>query len=121
MCSVREIRCTQPSRRTIHSLYRRRCGRQAKVQRWGNSLGLRILSGLAEEVGLGSGTEVSFTAEDGELFLRPSLLTGLRLPDLLAGITPANIHGSVDSGDAVGNEAFRCLQLLCLSVVIWCG
>ena len=63
----------------------------ARRQKWGNSLGVRIPRGLAEEVGLGAGTEVSLTAKDGEL---------------LAGVTPENIHPSVDTGDAVGAEAF---------------
>jgi antitoxin MazE len=79
---------------------------QTKVQKWGNSLGVRIPRGLAEEVGLGAGTEVSLTAKDGELVLRPSVPTRLRLPDLLARITPENIHASIDSGDALGAEAF---------------
>jgi antitoxin MazE len=79
---------------------------QTRVQKWGNSLGLRIPRGLADEVGLGVGTEVSLTAKDGELILKPSLPSRLRLADLLAGITPENIHASVDTGDAVGSEAF---------------
>jgi antitoxin MazE len=78
---------------------------QTRVQKWGNSLGVRIPRGLADEVGLGAGTEVSLTAKDGELVLRPSLPSRLRLADLLAGITPDNIHASVDTGDAVGSEA----------------
>ena len=79
---------------------------QTRAQKWGNSLGVRIPRGLADEVGLGAGTEVSLTAKDGELVLRPSLPNRLRLADLLAGITPENIHASVDTGDAVGSEAF---------------
>ena len=79
---------------------------QTKVQKWGNSLGVRIPRGLAEEVGLGAGTEVSLTAKDGELVLRPAVPSRLRLADLLAGVTPDNIHASVDTGDAVGAEAF---------------
>ena len=79
---------------------------RTRVQKWGNSLGVRIPRGLAYEVGLGAGTEVSLTAKDGELVLRPSLPSRLRLADLLAGITPDNIHASVDTGDAVGSEAF---------------
>jgi antitoxin MazE len=75
-----------------------------KVQKWGNILGVRIPRGLAEEVGLGAGTEteVSLIAKDGELVLRPSLPTRLRLSDLLAGITPENIHASIDTGDELG-------------------
>jgi len=38
--------------------------------------------------------------------LRPSVPSRLRLADLLAGVTPENIHLSVDTGDAVGAEAF---------------
>jgi antitoxin MazE len=79
---------------------------QTRVQKWGNSLGVRIPRGLADEVGLGAGMEVSIIAKDGELVLRPSLPSRLRLADLLAGITPENIHASVDTGDAVGSEAF---------------
>ena len=79
---------------------------QTKVQKWGNSLGVRIPRGLAEEVGLGAGTEVSLTAKDGELVLRPAVPNRLRLADLLAGVTPENIHTSVDTGAAVGAEAF---------------
>jgi antitoxin MazE len=79
---------------------------QTRVQKWGNSLGVRIPRGLADEVGLGAGTEVSLTAKDGELVLRPSLPSRLRLADLLAGITPENINASVDTGDTVGSEAF---------------
>lgn len=67
---------------------------------------MRIPRGLADELGLGAGTEVSLTAKDGELVLRPCLPSRLRLADLLAGITPENIHASVDTGDAVGSEAF---------------
>ena len=79
---------------------------RTKVQKWGNSLGVRIPRGLAEEVGLGAGTEVSLTAKDGELVLRPAVPIRLRLADLLAGVTPENMHASIDTGDVVGSEAF---------------
>ena len=79
---------------------------QTKVQNWGNSLCVKIPRGLAEEVGLGAGTEVSLTAKDGELLLRPAVPIRLRLADLLAGVTPENMHASINTGDAVGGEAF---------------
>ena len=67
--------------------------------------GVRIPRGLVEEVGLGAGTEVSPIAKDGELVLRSSLPSRLRASDLLAGITPENIHALIDTGAAVGSEA----------------
>lgn len=79
---------------------------ETKVQKWGNSLGVRNPRGLAEEIGLGAGSEVSLTAKDGELVLRPFVPSRLRLADLLAGVTPANIHACIDTGDAGGAESF---------------
>ena len=79
---------------------------QTKVQKWGNSLGVRIPRGLAEEVGLGAATAVSLSAKNGDLVLRPSVPSRLRLADLLTDVTPENIHASIDTGDVVGAEAF---------------
>ena len=77
---------------------------QTRVQKWGNSLGLRIPRGLAEEIGLGAGSEVSLRAKDGELVVKPAIPARLNLDDLLAGVTANNLHSSVDTGDAVGLE-----------------
>ncbi len=65
-----------------------------------------IPRGLAEEVGLWAGTEVSLSAKDGELVMRPSVPSRLRLADLLADVTTENIHPSIETGEAVGAEAF---------------
>jgi len=67
---------------------------------------VRIPCGLAEDVGWAAGTEVSPIANDGELVLRSSLPSRLSASDLLAGITPENIHALIDTGDAIGTEAF---------------
>lgn len=53
---------------------------QTKIQTWGNSL-VRMPSCLAEEVGLGAGTEVSLTAQDGALVLRLAVPNRHRLAD----------------------------------------
>lgn len=79
---------------------------QTRVQKWGNSLGVRIPRGLAEQIGLGAGTEVSLIAKDGELVVKPALPTRLNLDDLLEGVTADNLHSSVDTGEAVGLETY---------------
>ena len=79
---------------------------QTLVQKWGNSLGVRIPRGLAEQIGLGAGTEVSLSAKDGELVVKPAIPTRLSLDDLLAGVTVENVHSSVDTGATVGLEIF---------------
>ncbi len=77
---------------------------QTRVQKWGNSLGLRIPRGLAEQIGLGAGSEVSLSAKDGELVVKPAIPARLNLDDLLADVTADNLHSSVDTGDAIGLE-----------------
>ena len=103
---VREMGGSPQRPKVVLPGYSRGWDMQTKVQNWGNSLGVRIPRGLAEEVGLGAGTEDSLTAKDGELVLRPAVPIRLRLADLLAGVTPENMHASIDTGDAVGSEAF---------------
>ncbi|MCP9828187.1 AbrB/MazE/SpoVT family DNA-binding domain-containing protein [Synechococcus sp. L2F] len=79
---------------------------ETRVQKWGNSLGVRIPRSLAEEIGLAPGTPVSLCAKDGELVVKPALPRRLDLDDLLAEVTPANIHSCMDTGVHVGLEAF---------------
>ena len=77
---------------------------QTRIQTWGNSLGVRIPRGLAEEVGLDAGTEVSLSAKDGEPVVKPSDPARLSLADLLAQVTKENLHSSLHTGSAVGAE-----------------
>jgi antitoxin MazE len=79
---------------------------QARVQRWGNSLGLQIPPGLAEDVGLVAGTAVSLSCKDGQLVVKPALSSRLSLDEHLAGVSESNIHLFVDMGLAVGVEIF---------------
>lgn len=85
-------------------MYSRVVRMQTRVQKWGNSLGLRIPRGLAEQIGLGAGSEVSLSAKDGELVVKPAIPARLNLDDLLADVTADNLHSSVDTGDAIGLE-----------------
>jgi len=79
---------------------------QTRVQKWGNSLGLRILRSLAEQIGLGAGTAVSLSAKGGELLVKPARPTRLSLDELLAEVSDSNLHSSVETGSAVGAEIF---------------
>ena len=74
------------------------------IQQWGNSLGVRIPKGLAREAGVQRGTSVVMRVERKQLVLRPVARKSFRLSDLLRGVKPANRHGEVDSGRAVGGE-----------------
>ena len=79
---------------------------QTRVQKWGNSLGLRIPKSSAEEVGVEAGSEVVLTVRNGELVIRPVRKRKHRLEDLLDRVTARNRHGEVRSGEPVGREVW---------------
>ena len=77
---------------------------ETRVQKWGNSLALRIPKPLATQVGLEANTPVRLLLRGEELVIVPVTLPSLKLDDLLAQVTEHNLHGEVDSGPAVGRE-----------------
>lgn len=76
------------------------------LQKWGNSLALRIPKPFAAEVGLEQETPVDVTVEDGRIIVSPVAEPPLILKSLLKGITDENIHHEMDVGPAVGSEAW---------------
>ena len=79
---------------------------QARIQRWGNSLAIRIPKPFALEIGLEQNTLVTVSISDGKLLLEPVVEPKYSLEQLLADVTDANRHHEVDPGEAVGNEAW---------------
>jgi antitoxin MazE len=77
-----------------------------KIQKWGNSLGLRIPKAYAEETGVAAGSEVDISVEDGELIIRPVIVRKIDLQQLLRGVNAENIHNEVETGKPVGREAW---------------
>jgi antitoxin MazE len=77
-----------------------------RVQKWGNSLAVRIPKSFAAEVGLEQDTEVELSLLDGKLVLMPVVPHRSLLAALLAQITDENLHSEVATGDSVGNEGW---------------
>lgn len=77
-----------------------------RVQKWGNSLALRIPRSLATETSLESGSEVDLALVEGRLVITPLADPAYRLDDLLALITPENLHTETDTGPSLGAEAW---------------
>ena len=76
-----------------------------KIQKWGNSLGLRIPKSQAEEVGVEAGSTVDISARDGDLIIRAVQRRRYALSSLLEKVTPGNLHSETDWGAPVGREA----------------
>jgi len=79
---------------------------QTRIQKWGNSLGLRIPRSFAQEAGVGPGSEVDLSVKDGDLVVRPARRRRYQLKDLLRRVTAKNLHDEVDTGEPVGREVW---------------
>jgi len=79
---------------------------KTRVQKWGNSLALRIPKSFAAEVGIDPNSSVEMSLRDGKLIVVPSDKPKFTLRQLLAQVTEENLHHEVDTGPAVGGEAW---------------
>lgn len=76
------------------------------VQKWGNSLGIRIPMPIARETHLHAGSYVDIREENENVVIAPVKQPGFRLDDLLKNITEQNLHQETDFGMAEGKEAW---------------
>ena len=74
---------------------------QTVIQKWGNSLGIRIPSHFVKELKLKNGNAVEILEENGKIVIVPQKKT---LEEMLSKVTKENIHNSVETGNSVGNE-----------------
>jgi len=79
---------------------------KTRVQKWGNSLALRIPKSFANEVGLQQETSVEVSLADGKIVVTPVAKPKPTLKQLLAKVTKENLHHEVDTGFAVGKETW---------------
>ncbi len=79
---------------------------RTKIQQWGNSLALRIPKPFAEDAGIGRHSEVELSVAEGRLVVIPIEEPRLSLSELLARVTDENLHSEIDTGPAVGGEAW---------------
>lgn len=77
-----------------------------RIEQWGDSLGMRIPQSVAEQAQFRPGSTVTMTVENGRLVVAPEAPIVFTLEELVAAITPENIHAETDWGPAVGNEVW---------------
>lgn len=76
----------------------------ATVQKWGNSLALRIPSSVAKDVDLRPGAAVELAVEGGRIIIKPARKRKPALSQLLKGITNDNRHPEISWGGPMGRE-----------------
>lgn len=89
----------------IYIGYTRRCLMETKIQKWGNSQGLRLSKDILELAGIAVGEPIEITVSRGEIILqkrRPKK----SLDELLAAMPADYRTEEVDFGPPVGQEAW---------------
>ena len=77
---------------------------KAQIQKWGNSLAVRIPKAFANDLGVDQDSAIDLVLEDGCLIVRPAATPMYELSDLLSRVTENNMHGEQDLGGAAGSE-----------------
>ena len=77
---------------------------KTRIQKWGNSLALRIPKPFAEEARLAEDSTVDVTVRNGKLIVVPVAEPEYTLEELVRKITPKNRHRETDMGTPVGDE-----------------
>ncbi len=79
---------------------------RTKVQKWGNSLALRIPKAFALDAQLENNSVVEVSLIDGRIVVNLISTPDWSLEQLLSDVTSDNTHGETDTGDAIGNEVW---------------
>ncbi|HLR67231.1 MAG TPA: AbrB/MazE/SpoVT family DNA-binding domain-containing protein [Virgibacillus sp.] len=77
----------------------------ATVQKWGNSLGVRIPQKIAKQFDVVNGSKLEVIATDQGIMLKP-VDNDSTLEELLAKVTPENKHDEINFGGPTGRELF---------------
>ncbi|MBA2341080.1 MAG: AbrB/MazE/SpoVT family DNA-binding domain-containing protein [Pyrinomonadaceae bacterium] len=79
---------------------------KVQIQKWGNSLALRIPKSFAVESKVEQGSMVEVSLEQGKIIVAPVAEPEFTLEDLLAKVTKQNLHEEIDTGVSRGKEAW---------------
>ena len=74
-----------------------------RIQKWGNSLGVRIPKEIAREINIREGSVISFSVESGRLIMSHPKKHKYTLTELLKNFDKKNQHELIDWGPDIGN------------------
>ncbi len=77
-----------------------------RIQKWGNSYGIRIPKNIMEEMELKPDSRLEIRQEEGRIVLTPIQPPKIVLDELINQITPENLHDEMDWGTPTGKEAW---------------
>ena len=78
---------------------------KVKIQKWGNSLAVRIPKSFAVQTEIEQDSLVDLSVLEGNIIVKPEKRKPkYTLEELLEGVTEENLHGEIDFGKPVGKE-----------------
>ncbi|HEY4522860.1 MAG TPA: AbrB/MazE/SpoVT family DNA-binding domain-containing protein [Candidatus Paceibacterota bacterium] len=80
-----------------------------KLQKWGNSLAVRIPDDVVEDAGLAPGTEVTVRKMRNSVVITPARAkkrSPINIDEMIERIRPETLHGETDWGPPVGKEVW---------------
>ena len=77
---------------------------QTKIQKWGNSLALRIPKSFALNVNIKQNELVDLSIDKGKIIITPIAQKEYSLEELLEGISENNLHSEFNTGAPAGKE-----------------
>jgi antitoxin MazE len=78
---------------------------KTKIQKWGNSLGVRLPKSITEQKSLRAGLGVSVVLKNDQIVIEP-VAEDFSLESMLAEIDTNNLHSETEWSDARGNEVW---------------
>ena len=78
---------------------------KTKIQKWGNSLGVRLPKSITEQKSLRAGLGVSVVLKNDQIVIEP-VAEDFSLESMLAEIDANNLHSETEWSDARGKEVW---------------
>ena len=78
---------------------------KTKIQKWGNSLGVRLPKNITEQKSLRDGCGVNVVLKDDQIVIEP-VKEDITLDSLLSDVSAGNLHSETDWDSAQGNEVW---------------
>ena len=75
-----------------------------KIQKWGNSMALRIPKSFASQVSIKPGSSVDLSIREGKLIIEPLISEEYDLKTLVEGINETNLHNEYMIDQPRGKE-----------------
>lgn len=79
----------------------------SKVNKWGNSLAVRIPNAIAQDLGLSENSSVETSSDGITAIIQPKRRQKRNLNELVAAMASNNVHKEVDWGKPVGKDTIN--------------